>query len=483
MDRRTFLKVGGMASAALVTLGVTLRAVRPPVRPPVNGKSVIAVVCDDLNTQDVLPEITELVGEKGIIFNHAVTTWPVCAPSRATMFRGQMAHNHKIRFNSGPDGGLYRYRELGYEEDSLPTWLNDAGIVTHLMGKYNNPYGEDDPYVPPAWDYWYAYVGDPTNPKASNNGVVEDIPGHSLDHFADRAEGFIKEMAAASRPFFFWISPKAPHRPPEVHPSYEERFASAQVQRVENFNARAEGEPKWLVKRPLLSKTEVDAVDTEHRDRLRSLLPVRDLVGRIISTIEDPAVPLTWDDVYLVFSSDNGYHEGNHHLPSQKLTPYDEDVRIPLMVRGGGTPAGVVSNDLVANHDFPVTFAEMMGVSVPDWVDGRSFKPLLENPDLKWPRRFVGIEGWTWNQNYQKIPQIPHYRGVRSGVNAAGAVHKFVKYPYLDPPQYERYRLDQDPWEMKNLYGRNPNTDAALERAAERIFASSGAELRAAEGA
>lgn len=477
-----------MAGAGVMTLWARGRAASAAA----TGKSIIAVVCDDLNKQDVVPGIKRLVGKQGATFHHAVGTWPVCCPARVTLFRGQMTHNHKVYYNDGPNGGLGRYRELGYEQDSLPVWLHDAGIVTYLMGKYNNGYTLRDPgpYKPPGWDHWYAYVGDPTDPQASNNGVVEDIPGHSVDHFADRAESFIKEMATADQQFFLWISPWAPHRRTEMDPEYADRFATHRVRRVKNFNARGDGEPPWLADDPILTDTQVESVDAEHRDRLRMMMPVRDLLARIVNTIDNPAVPLSWDDVYLFFTTDNAYHEGHHHLMPNKFTPYDEDVNLPLMVRGPGIPAGTVRNQLVANHDLAPTFCDLLGVSYPEWVDGRSFKPLLSaDPSPPWSRTFVGIEGWNWNKDHPRIPDMPHYRGVRSGVRKDGAIHKFVKYPFYDPPRYEWYRLDLDPYEMHNKWraGNPPTLDGGkatfdhLEARTEAIFKASGSTLRAAE--
>lgn len=492
MDRREFLKrAGATAGAALLGLGARSGAVSAAA----SGKSVIVVICDDLNKQDVLSGIVQFVGGKGVIFENAVVTWPVCCPSRATMFRGQMAHNHKVYYNDGPDGGLDKYRHLGYEEDSLPVWLHDAGIVTYLMGKYNNGYASSEtselgPYVPPGWDRWLAYLsGPPDFAKYSENGTVIEVPGHSVELFADRTERFIREMAAADRRFFLWISPTAPHRPSEVHPDYDDAFPNNRVPRVANFNARGDGEPPWLAKKPILTDTQVGKVDAEYRDRLRSMLPIRDLLSRIVNTLNDPAVGLA-DDVYLIFTSDNGYHEGNHHLMPQKLTPYDEDVKIPLMVRGPGIPAGTVRKQTVANHDLAPTICDLFGVSHPTWVDGRSFKPLLSaDPQPPWPRKAVGIEGWRWNVQWSAIPDIPHYRGVRTGVGPGGAVHKLVKYPFYNPPKYEWYRLDVDRYEMHNKWraGNPPSLDGdratfdALDKRAEAIFKASGAALRTAE--
>jgi arylsulfatase A-like enzyme len=75
-------------------------------------------------------------------------TGPVCS------LRGQYAHNHSIIGNSPPEGGEPKFRQLGRDQSTIATWLNDAGYRTKLIGKYMNAY--TDLYKPPGWDEWFA---------------------------------------------------------------------------------------------------------------------------------------------------------------------------------------------------------------------------------------------------------------------------------------------------------------------------------------
>jgi N-acetylglucosamine-6-sulfatase len=101
-------------------------------------------------------------------------------------------------------------------------------------------------------------------------------------------------------------------------------------------------------------------------------------------------------NTYIVYASDNGFHLGLHRLKEGKDTAFEEDIRIPLAVRGPDVPKGQRISAMVLNIDFAPTFADMAGVQPPDFVDGRSFMPLLEHSELPWRQSFMmqrlGIE-------------------------------------------------------------------------------------------
>jgi arylsulfatase A-like enzyme len=67
---------------------------------------------------------------------------------------------------------------------------------------------------------------------------------------------------------------------------------------------------------------------------------------------------------YFVFSSDNGIHMGEHRLMPGKMTAFDTDIHVPLVVTGPGVAPQVI-NEIVENTDLCATFAEIAGASVP----------------------------------------------------------------------------------------------------------------------
>jgi N-acetylglucosamine-6-sulfatase len=303
----------------------------------------VLVMTDDLDERSMGPlaGIRDVMGSNGTTFENAYVSFAWCCPSRATFLRGQYPHNHGVLDNFAPAGGEPRFRQLGRDQSTIATWLNDAGYQTMYVGKYLNEY--TDLYKPPGWDEWFVLQGDLTKNQVNDNGTSVTLTGHSTDVFAQEASDFIRSSSANPEPFFVMIGTKAPHDPPEVADRYKDRFATTPLPKPSNFNeADVSDKPQWVRSRSLLSQTQIDEIEREYRARLRSMLSVEDLLKETIATLQETG---ELSNTYIVFTSDNGYHMGNHRLPTGKRTPYEEDTGVPLMVRGPGVPAGAVRKD------------------------------------------------------------------------------------------------------------------------------------------
>ena len=104
--------------------------------------------------------------------------------------------------------------------------------------------------------------------------------------------------------------------------------------RIPSFGeADVDDKPAWVQALPGLTDDQIALLDDRYRRRLRSLLAVDEMVASLIETL-DAAGAL--ENTYIVFTSDNGYHLGEHGLPLGKQSPYDESLRVPLIVRGPG---------------------------------------------------------------------------------------------------------------------------------------------------
>ena len=142
--------------------------VRTPERP-----NVILVLTDDLDVgllEEYPAAYSNLrrLAAGGTTFENAFVTDPLCCPSRATILRGQYAHNHEILGNWWPRGSSRKFRELGREDSTVATWLHDEGYRTVLIGKYMNGYGGTR--VPPGWSDWYGVSGNYTSTRLNENG-------------------------------------------------------------------------------------------------------------------------------------------------------------------------------------------------------------------------------------------------------------------------------------------------------------------------
>ena len=350
--------------------------------------NIVFVMTDDLDERSMeqLGGIRQVMGSNGTTFENAYVTYSLCCPSRATILRGQYTHNHDILYNASPIGGEAKFRNLGRDQSTIATWLDDAGYQTKYIGKYMNGY--TDLYKPPGWDEWFVLQGDPRNNKVNDDGRSITLAEHSTDVFANEASDFIRRSAANTAPFFVMVGTKAPHTPPEVATRHQDQFATTPLPQPPNFNeVDVSDKPEWVKKYTLRSQTQIDLLQQEYRNRLRSMLSVEDLLRQTITTLQETE---ELDNTYIFFTSDNGFHLGEHQASPDKKTPYEEDIGVPLMVRGPGVPASEVREQLVINNDFAPTIAELAGVSTPAFVDGSSFAPLLSgSPPSSWRTAFL----------------------------------------------------------------------------------------------
>lgn len=204
------------------------------------------------------------------------------------------------------------------------------------------------------------------------------------------------------------------------------------------------------------------------------MLDVDRILGNLVTTLQASG---QFDNTYIVFASDNGFHLGQHRLPPGKQTAYEEDIHVPMVIRGPGIAAGAVNHELVANIDLAPTFAAIAGAAVPDFVDGRSIMPLLSaNPPTAWRQSFAvehfvnatfksdpDTEGAmsTQVQAFQKANGKQATRkkrraaqtGRRSVVPPTYVAIRTTTYLYVqyDDGERELYDLTKDPFDLNNL--------------------------------
>ena len=432
--------------------------------------NIILLLTDDLDallgTTDSMPNLRAMVQARGVTFENYFTTISLCCPSRATYLRGQYVHNHRVYSNAAPDGGLEQFQATGDERSTVATWLKDAGYYTALLGKYLNGYPTDDPaYIPPGWTEWYSpstegagYQG--FNYTMNENGQQVAYGGAPNDYMTDvltrKSVGTIQRASQAGGPFFLYIAPFVPHSPATPAPRHATLFPDAQAPRGPAFNeADITDKPRPLRFLPLLTAQDIDNIDTLYRQRLRSMQAVDDMIAALVATLRETG---ELDNTYLFFTSDNGYHMGQHRLKPTKYLAYEEDIHLPLMVAGPGVPAGVTRAHLVGNTDFAPTFAELAGVQTPAFVDGRSFASLLTaNPPAveTWRKAFL-VEQYPLTSSLPiggTAPPDPGDDLVTFYTALRTTRFKYVEYQNGD---IEVYDLQTDPHELRSLHDSVP---------------------------
>jgi N-acetylglucosamine-6-sulfatase len=442
--------------------------------------NIIFIVTDDLDAASAskVPSLKEYIADKGLTFENAFVTSALCCPSRATILTGQYPHNHLVRSNVPPVGGYKTFRELGRERSTLATWLDEAGYETALFGKYLNGYGKiGRNHVPAGWDEWYGAV-ETTQLNQNGRLVTYEADTYLDDALSGLAQDFVRRQERKDAPFFIYLSTHAPHAPAKPSLRHEDLYEDLRAPRTPSFDeADVSDKPRW-VRNLSLDSAEERRIDELYSKRLKTMAAVGEMIGGLLRTLEQTG---KLDNTYLVLTSDNGYHMGQHRLGLGKQSAYEEDIRVPLMIRGPGLPAGVSRDEMVLNNDFAPTFADLAGLPPPASVDGRSFASLLDrtqgNDPASWRTAFE-IRNWDNKKDemsYRAVTPVPPYRAIRT------QRYLYVEY---EAGVRELYDLRKDPYELHSLHdSADPDLISKLDARLDALRDCAGKGCRAAEDA
>jgi N-acetylglucosamine-6-sulfatase len=401
-----------------------------------------------------MQNVNTLLAGDGTRFAQAIDSFPLCCPSRATHLTGQYAHNHGVLHNNPPFGGFIQLDST----NTLPVWLQNAGYRTMHIGRYLNGY-EAKYGIPPGWTDW---VGLPHSAafnyvtwKAFDHGVLQNYPDaeHPGEYLTDfqtrRSVELIEEAAPGDQPFFLSLWYTAPHRggprdpddprrpgTPSPAPRHRDAYAGVRMPRQPNFNEKnMYDKPQVVADRPRLSPEFAAGVEENWRQENEALMAVDEGVAQIVDALRRTG---ELDNTLLVFMSDNGFMHGEHRALAEKVLPYEESIRIPLVMRGPGIPRTRVDQRLVGNMDVTATILDAADAAAGRVLDGRSLLELVADPGAEWGRDILIENGRGANG-------VPTYRGIRT-----------YRYLYIDhrtTGEYELYDLVEDPYQLQSVDG------------------------------
>jgi len=402
----------------------------PPASPPPGGATrpdIILINVDDMRQPDfiALPRTMALLASEGMTFPNYLLTTPLCGPSRSSLLRGQYAHNHGVLRNGGSQGGWRTFHDLGRDQSTIATWLRAASPAyrTAMIGKYLNGARFRQGEIAPGWSDWY--VPTPVafyNYTLNANGISEEHGNAEADYLtdvlADRASDFITSTPAGT-PLFLYFTPKAPHGPATPANRHIGAFASHALDQSGSFNeADVSDKPAYIQNQPLFNANQIENIEQNDRDRLESLLAVDDAVAAIVDALTRAG---RLSNAYIFFVTDNGFLLGQHRRTGKQV-PYEESIRMAMLVRGPGVSRGGTHNALVANVDLGPTIAELAGVTPPNFVDGRSLADTLTGGSNG--RQAMLIEGFSGQESdpeemeaARALPSqegLPQYRAIRT---------------------------------------------------------------------
>lgn len=326
-----------------------------------------------------MTRLRALVQEQGTLFTHSMVTTPICCPSRTSLWTSQMAHN-LLDQTLGWCGT--------YPANENNTWVLDlkqAGYRTYLAGKYHNDYAafcNGKVHLPPQFSNIFAFCIDSQyyNITYNQDGkmvATGDQPSdYMTSQIGNQSIAWIAQAAASGQPFFAYIGTHAPHVPATVSDWYMHTPLPAyQAPRTPNWNLDSPTKHFPISGLDDMTSNGLDAASDDHfQRRLRSLLSVDDIVEAVINTL---TAAQALDDTYIFFTSDHGYNLGTFRLPAEKFHIYENDIRVPLVIRGPGVPANMTNHGFVANIDLGQTILDLAGLPGRAIADGRSYKSLL----------------------------------------------------------------------------------------------------------
>jgi arylsulfatase A-like enzyme len=412
-----------------------------------------------------------LIADEGVTFTHYFASYPVCCPARATFFTGQYAQNHGVRC-------LYRRCGGGYtalnQRNYLPVWLEDAGYVTAHIGKFLNGYGrERAPDKPNGWTEWYGLIDHTTyrmwgysiyeNNRRVTYGRLKDPRDklYQTDVLTNKAVKFIDDRARGDRPFFLSLAYLAPHHESgytqkrtgklvRAAPRHEGHYARQPLPRPPNYNEPdVSDKPPFLGRyNRLISARREAAITKRFHERWDSLLAVDEGVGRIVAALRRSGL---LDNTYVIFTSDNGYMQGEHRVPEGKMLPYAASTRLPFLMRGPGIPHGRRTGALVGDVDLAATIMDITPARPGHVLDGRSVLPYVRNTRLHNGRPLLHTTAGQGSHGHTNTRE-GGARGTSTRVPAWSAVRteSFLFVAYRSGHS-ELYRLGRDPWEMRSL--------------------------------
>lgn len=414
------------------------------------------------------PHLDKLAA-KGVRFENAYTSCPLCSPARATVMTGQHIHTHRVGANIGEfDCNI---SQLPDNPDLLSRKLGAAGYQCGYSGKWHlgtrgrgNNYalpstrgfvGQDFPghggggFGYPEYREWlkqrnftHRVIPHKTDGiKIRNYGVLEGPAESTVPHFlTDHTISMIDQFQAQGQPFFIWHNTWGPHEPYYVPEKYYNMYKDVEIPPWPNYDWRPENpyNPDQLKRHP-----NVDALTWEDwaesiRHYYAFTTLIDDQIGRLMDHLEKKGLT---DNTIIIFSSDHGETQGSHGgLTDKGWNHYEEIQRIGLIVmdprQKQANKRGVVINEFASLVDiYPTILSYASAPYDTGRIHGRSLVDLAEGKKVKW-RDSVFVEFFG----------LSHM-----STNMITCRHGQIKYGYTCSNKDELYDLAKDPYEMTNL--------------------------------
>jgi choline-sulfatase len=418
-----------LVAPPLVLLGGLNAAAAEPAVPPRNFLFIItdqqhagALGC--AGNPDVKTPNMDKLAARGIRFGKSYCTYPLCCPSRGSLFTSRTPHELRIFTNADAElaGKALRSETLG-------ELFQAAGYETAYAGKWHlqAPFPSFKGRQIPGFSLLPLAGRDPGTVDQAKAGK-----GLTVDpNTADAAIKFLRQPH--SKPFLLVASLLNPHDICE-YPGCAalRKLLPADPAQLPppRPNMRDPGKlPSALQKYVAQKGAWTEQQWREYLYIYYRLVEIADgEAGRVLTALEQTGLA---SNTIVVFTSDHGEMMGSHRMVTkQKL--YEEAAAVPLIVAPPDAKAGVDKTHLVSGLDIMPTLLDYAGIAAPASLEGKSLRPLVEGKDVPW-RDFVVSE----------VNVSAEARMVRT------ARFKYVVFAAGDDRE-QFFDMEQDPGEMTN---------------------------------
>ena len=402
------------------------------------------------------PNIDRLA-KQGVRFDRAYCQFPLCNPSRSSFLTGLRPDTTRVFENQT------HFRQNLPEVLTLPQTFQKHGYFVARVGKlyhYGVPtqIGTDGLDDKPSWDRVINPRGRDKDDEAKIFSLQPGQFGGTLSWLAaDGTDGEQTDGIAAAeaiklleqqkdRPFFLAVGFYRPHTPYVAPRKYFELYPLDKVQLAEVPESQREGVPAPAFGS---AKKEQDRLtDDLRRQALQAYHAATTYmdaqVGRLLDALDRLGLA---ENTIVVFFSDHGYHLGEHGL-WQKMSLFEESARVPLVIYWpGGKGNGRVCARTAELVDLHATLADLCGLDAPAILEGKSLRPLLEDPKAEWSKpaytqvtrgktmgRSVRTERWRyteWDDGKQGVQLYDHASDPHELHNLAGDPKHAAAVAYL----------------------------------------------------
>ncbi len=409
---------------------------------------------------DVKTPNIDALGQQGVVFDRHYNTTAICMASRANVMTGLYEYKSGTNFMHGAMS-----REIW--EKSFPVLLGKAGYRTGFGGKFGFAVVEDPreggsenkyEHLPMGdFDFWVGGTGQTSYDTVKNKYLARfaDKYPHSSRAYGAAGQEFIKESAAIGAPFSLTIFFKAPHRPADPDPFFDDVYEDTVFRKLPNYGREA---GKHLAEQSRMGRQyprfKAWGYDTDegYQKALRlyhqQIHGVDYAVGMIREELERQGVA---DNTVIIFTSDNGFFNGSHGMGS-KVLPYEEGARVPMIIYDPRVPGKSRRISSVSgNVDVAATILDAAGIDIPPSMDGVSLMPVVKG-ETETVREMVPVFN-VWGTMGTTTMSI------------ITKTHKYVYWPYGDEfePSEELFDLQADPYELKNVITEEINVSVITE--------------------